>query len=229
MLREISKGNREVVVAGDELDVVRLRNDFYRDGINKIFIALSIVTATIVLLLAMSFYLHTQKPRPVTFHTDSDGRVYPPIPIDRPFIKEADLVQWLNNVVSKSFSFDFVNYKTQVENLRQYYTENGYTKLLGVLNSYANPNQVQNAKLFINANAGGVPTIFNQGLIGNTYNWILHVPLELTYSSGEKNTIANITLEITVIRVQINSELAGIAIDNVVVINKPPENLLNAS
>jgi intracellular multiplication protein IcmL len=202
-------------LAEDELEIVRLKNDFYRDGFNKIFLALILIGVAIGLLLLTSFYLHTRKPSPVVFVTDDDGRVFGPAPLDKAFLKDADLIQWVNDAIVRSFNFDFINYKDQLANIKSYYTDNGYSKLLALLGSYASESQVENGKLFVSAGASGTPVMYNEGIIDGRYAWILHFPIGLHYSSGNKNSSATINLEITVIRTQVDNEIAGIAIENI--------------
>ena len=54
-------------MAGEELQVIRLRNDFYRDGFKKMMFALSILLTAVILLIATSIYLFVNKPQPITF------------------------------------------------------------------------------------------------------------------------------------------------------------------
>jgi intracellular multiplication protein IcmL len=204
-------------MAGEELEIVRLRNDFYRDGFYKVFIALTMAAFAVVILVGASFYLYTHKPAPVTFYTDSDLRAFPLHPVTEPYVKQADLIQWVSEVLPASFTFNFVDYDKQLKNLQQYYTPKGWAALATQLNIYANPKSIDSTKLFVNAGASGTPTIPNQGMIDGRYGWWIQLPLKINYSNLDKHSDTAITLQALVVRVPTTNNLTGLAIDNVVV------------
>jgi intracellular multiplication protein IcmL len=204
-------------MAGEELEIVRLRNDFYRDGFYKVFIALTMAALAVILLGATSFYLYTHKPAPVTFYTDSDLRAFPLHPVTEPYVKQADLIQWVSEVLPASFTFDFADYDKQLKDLQQYYTPKGWAALITQLNTYANAKLIDSTKLFINAGASGTPTIPDQGMVDGRYGWLIQLPLKITYSSLDKRTDTSISLKALVVRVPTTNNLTGLAIDNVIV------------
>jgi intracellular multiplication protein IcmL len=204
-------------MAGEELEIVRLRNDFYRDGFYKVFIALMMTILSVVLLLATSFYLYTHKPAPVTFYTDSDLRAFPLVPVTEPYVKQADLIQWVSEVIPSAFTFDFIDYQKQLKQLQQYFTPKGWGILATQLDIYANAKTIDTTKLFVNAGASGTPTIPNQGLIDGRYGWWIQLPLKIHYSNLEKHYDTSIVLQALVVRVPTTNNLTGLAIDNVIV------------
>lgn len=202
-------------MAEEELEIIRLRNDFYRDGFYQILVALIVVLLAIVMLAAISLYLYTHKPQPVTFYTDSDLRAFPLVPVDQPYVKQADLIQWVSEVLPATFTFDFVDYQAQLKNLQQYFTPAGWAALGALLDKYANAKTIQANKLFANASASGTPTIPNQGLIQGRYGWWIRSPLKINYNGLEKRYDASIVVEALVVRVPTTNSLTGIAIDNI--------------
>jgi intracellular multiplication protein IcmL len=212
-------------MAEEELQIVRLRNDFYRDGFYKIFIALTMMAFAIFLLIAASFSMYLEKPSPVVFYTDTEGRVFSPVPLDQTYISTADLLQWASSVLPKAFSYDFMNYTNQLDSLEQYFTQTGFKKLTDTLATYANPKTVVDSKLFIQATPTAAPTIFNQGLItqGNLagrYGWWVQMPLDILYSNAEKIYTTPVIIKALVVRISIQNDLSGVAIEDIV-ISKP--------
>jgi hypothetical protein len=212
-------------MAGEELQIVRLRNDFYRDGFYKMFIALALMLGAIFLVLSASFSLWLEKPSPVVFNTDAEGRVFPPVPLNLTYISTADLLQWVSSVLPQAFSYDFMNYNNQYGNLQHYFTPDGFAKLTNILNTYANPKTVVDSKLFIIAAPSAAPTVFNQGLINKgtlagRYGWWIQLPLDIKYTSAEKDYTTPVIVKALVVRVPILNDLSGIAIDDLLV-SKP--------
>src|SRR5438128_232615 len=109
-------------MAGGELEVVRLKTSFYQDGFYKLLIALTTILVAIVFLIGLSISIYTSKPEPIYFSTDDEWRILPPVPLDKPHLSVADLVQWISDVLPTAFTFDFINYTKQLQNLSQYFT-----------------------------------------------------------------------------------------------------------
>jgi intracellular multiplication protein IcmL len=204
-------------MAGEELEIVRLRNDFYRDGFYKVFALLSMLLLAIILLLSGSAFLFFTKPPPVAFFTDNDLRAFPPVPVSKPYIKQADLIQWVSQILPQAFTFDFINYNDELKQLQPYFTPRGWSTLLTQIDIYANASTVQTGRLFVNADANGTPTIPNQGLLGDKYGWWIQMPLTIHKVTAARHDEVAITIQALVIRVPTLNNLTGIQIDNIIV------------
>lgn len=202
-------------MAGEEQEIVRLKNDFYRDGFNKALFALATISGAIVFLIALSVFLHQSKPPPVYFSTDKEWRILPPVPLNKPYLTEPDLLQWVSEVVPSSINFDFVNYQKQFKNAAQYFTSDGWNTFLVLVNAYANEKNVQDEKLFINTTAGGAPIIIKQGLKEDKYAWLVQMPLVI---SGSNKTRTEIKVELWVVRAPTLNNLYGVVIDSIAIV-----------
>lgn len=209
-------------MAEDELQVVRLRNEFYRDGFYKVLIAFALILFSIAMLGGISFYLYIEKPAPVTFVTDKDWRAFPPVPLDKPYKKTPDLLQWVSDVMPSLFTYDFLNYKDELAPLKEYFTEDGWKKLGDLLKTYANIEVIQNAKLFVNGEADGAPVILNQGLLDGRYGWWVQMPIVIHYSNTDRHYDSSVVVQALVVRTSTLDNLSGIAIDNIMEVKPPP-------
>lgn len=206
-------------MAEQDLHVVELRNDYYRDNFGKvIWIMLSTVIA-ITLLGGISFYLHINKPVPVTFTVEPEWRVKPQVPLNNPYVLQPDLLQWVSDALLKVFVFDFIHYNSQLKNASQYFTSDGWKIFLNQLNIYANYNTVQASKLFVNATPGGAPFILQEGLLQGRYAWWVQMPINLEYSGYTPPLGKTLVLQVLVVRVPTLNNLNGVGIDNIIVAN----------
>lgn len=204
-------------MASEDLQVVQLRDDFYRDGFYKALSTLLLFAVMITLLVGMIVYLYGSKPKPIYFAVDDDLRILAPVPVSQAYLTTADLIQWVSTVIPASFTFDFVNYSKQLQNLKKYFTSDGWSKLQDHLNNFANANLISTNKLFVNAQASGAPFILNQGVLQNRYAWWVQMPITITYSTFERNTLQNITVQVLVVRIPTDNNLDGVAIDNIII------------
>lgn len=204
-------------MASEELEIVRLRTDFYRDGFGKLLLAILMVLTALVLLCLISAYLFLSKPEPVVFAVDNDWRVLPPVPVDVAYIKDPDLIQWVSQVLPQVLTYDFLNYKSELQDNQQYFSENGWKKFLDQLDIYANYNSMQTTKMFVNANAGGAPIVINRGVLEGRYAWWVQMPVKLSYSSPAGVSSKALVFQVLVVRIPTLNNLDGITIDNVIV------------
>lgn len=204
-------------MAVDESEVIRLRDDFYRDGFNKVLISLVIIITAIVFLILLSIYIYTSKPPPVNFKTDNEWRILAPVPLNEPYLSTADLIQWVSTALPGSISFDFINYTKNLQNAAQYFTNNGWPKFLDLVNQYANYNNVINNKLFVSGTAAGAPFILNQGMLEGKYGWWVQMPLMVNNVSFAGNSNQEIMIQALVVRVPTLNNISGVGIDNLIV------------
>ncbi|MCE3238574.1 MAG: hypothetical protein K0R24_1555 [Gammaproteobacteria bacterium] len=192
--------------------VVHLRSDFYCDGFRKILFALGIALLVTFLLIATVIYFLLDKPSPVNFSTDNEWRIVKPVPVDQPYLSTPDLIQWVSRVPTL-FNYDFVNYKSELQDNAQYFTENGWKKFLELLNSAIPYATIMNAKLFVNGTAEGAPYVINEGLLAGRYSWWVQTSVNINYSSRYTQSL---NLQVLVVRVPTLNNLYGVAIDNII-------------
>ncbi|EKD72306.1 MAG: IcmL protein [uncultured bacterium] len=205
-------------MAEEELQLIRLRDDFYRDGFYKALSAFLVLLGAIILLISTSIYLFVSKPLPVRFATGDEFRILPLVPVDQPYLKQPDLIQWSSDVLPSVFTFDFVNYNQQLNTASHYFTANGWKSFLDQLKMYADYNNIVSSKLFINANAAGAPFILNQGLIQGVYGWWIQMPINLGYSSSVKINTVPLVIQALVVRVSTQNNLSGVGIEKIIVL-----------
>ncbi len=204
-------------MAEEELQVVKLREDFYRDSFGKVILVIISLGVAIALLVLLSIYLYISKPPPVTFPVDNEWRVKPPVPLDQPYLSTPDLLQWASDALRKSFVYDFYEYNKQLKAATQYFTPDGWRVFLDQLNIYANYSNVQANKMFITATPAGAPFILQQGLLAGRYAWWVQMPLNINYAFSNQVNTRTLTLQVLVVRIPTTNNLNGVGIDNVIV------------
>lgn len=203
-------------MAEEELQVVRLQTEFYRDGFLKVIITLIMVLIAIGSLVALSAYLYLSKPKPVYFATDNEMRVMAPVPLDKPYLSDADLLQWVAHAMPIAFTYDFLNYQHEQQDVVQYFTPKGLQNLQGQLNNYhIDFNSLRTARLFVNARLAAAPIILNQGILPEgKYAWKVQISMNVSYSSGVERSLVIVAL---VVRIPTLDNLYGVGIDDMTI------------
>ncbi|HSW69646.1 MAG TPA: DotI/IcmL/TraM family protein [Gammaproteobacteria bacterium] len=205
-------------MAGEDLQLISLKDDFYRDGYYKALIAIGILLGAIALLVSTSIYLQLSKPPPVAFKTGDEFRTLLPVPVTEPYLSQPNLIQWVSEALPRAFTLDFINYNEEVKSASQYFTVNGWKNFLDQLKMYAEYNTTMAGKLFITAVPGGAPFIINQGLLpSNSYGWLVQMPINLGYSSVNKGNSLLLIMQALVVRIPTTNNLTGVAIEKITV------------
>lgn len=202
-----------------ETEIVVLHDDFYRDGFATLLSVVMGLFAALGAIIFLMIYLDVTKPPPVTFTVGNEWRIQDPVPLDQPYHPLADVLQWISEVLPNSFDFDFQNYNEQLQKAQHNFTAKGWEKFLAQLNVYANYNSVQTNKLFIDGAPGSAPSVINQGLILGRYGWWIEMPIRIRYSGNNRSFTDELKLRILIVRVPTLNNLAGIGIDDVILIS----------
>ena len=105
------------------IEVVRVRNSFYRDSYRLCLLAILISSLFTILLIGFTIYERSRIPTPVYFATNQDGSLKILIPLNLPYVSDQDVLKFATDTVSASLSYDFLNYRNGfnqfVLNLRQ--------------------------------------------------------------------------------------------------------------
>lgn len=207
-------------MADEETIIINLRDDFYRDGFSRSMWVLGALLSAIFLLAGISLYIFLTIPPPRSFLTQADWRLIPDVPVNQPYLKAPDLIQWVSDRVPDLFNFDFLTYNEKLNSHKIFFTENGWKAYLQILNNLTSYNDVVNGKLFVNSNAAGAPFVVKQGILEGRYGWWIQIPIEINYSKSVGGYNSTQTFQILVVRSSTLTDINGVVIDNLVLMPK---------
>lgn len=165
----------------EALRMVYLRNDFYR---KKFYFALSIYLLSLIViavLIGALWYLIKNPTRPLYFVTDQVGRLIQDIPRTSPNMSTEDASKWAIEAVEAAYSYDFVNYRRQLQNAQKYFMDYGWRTYMDGLKASNNLLALTQRKMVIIAKAVGKPKLLVEGILGGAYAWKFEIPVLVTY------------------------------------------------
>ncbi|MET3135467.1 intracellular multiplication protein IcmL [Oxalobacteraceae bacterium GrIS 1.11] len=138
-----------------------------------------IVLAGLLLSVASNLYLGWYATHPVREYFASDnGRIFPMIPLSRPYRKTADVIQYAKDTLNRSFTLDFLNFRQQLEDTRASYTKEGFKSFLDSLKASGVLDWVRERRMNMSISAGtGVLT--KEGIESGRYVWLVELPIEV--------------------------------------------------
>lgn len=204
------------------LELVVLRNNFYRDNYRRLMLVCLGLICLTGALIYWGLYERTHKPLPQYFATTYDGKLIPLIPLSEPGISQNALLQWATEAAQASYTFNFVNFRKALQDIRIYFTKTGYQYFLKALKDSNNIDAVLNKQMVVSATPTGAPIIlrkgiFNDGSPTGVYSWTVELPMELDYRSSTDRFRQKIVLTMLITRVSTLESPKGVGIASFVV------------
>jgi intracellular multiplication protein IcmL len=204
-------------MAEDALTTVALRNNFYRDGQRKMMIVLLISIAANFVLASMLVYILMHPPAPKYFATSINGRITPLFPLNEPNQSDSAVLQWANQAAIAAFTYNFVNYRSELQASSGFFTSEGWDQFLTALQQSNNLDAVKAKKLIVSAVATRAPIILQKGLLNGTYAWRVQMPILVTYQSASEFSQQNDVVTMLITRVSTLNSPRGIGISQFIV------------
>ncbi len=204
-------------MAEDALVAVALRNNFYRDGQRKIIVVLLLSMLVNVSLIFMLVYILTNPPKPSYFATSINGRITPLYPLDAPNQSDSSVLQWANQAAIAAFTYNFVNYRSELQASSGFFTAEGWDQFLQALKDSNNLEAVKVKKLIVTAVATSAPVILQKGILNGVYAWRVQMPVLVTYQSASEFSQQNNVVTMLITRVSTLNSPRGIGISQFVV------------
>lgn len=191
-------------------------NNFYSSKYNSIIYALILEIIIVLILVGVILYQLSHRPLPQFFAISSKGQQMELTSSLEPNLQSGTLIRWASKAAVAAYTFDFGNYKEQLEYARHYFTDAGWASFQSSISGLIST-VVQN-QLFVNGVVAGPPVIANQGeLSSHGYTWRIQIPFLVTYqAAGQEVVRTRYTVTLTIVRVPTFISPAGIGIDQFV-------------
>lgn len=195
----------------DRLQLVKLRNGFYKDGFRRMSLMLLLSLIMNFILIITLLISHNKVQKPIYFASGMNGTLKKLTPIGDAVYNDNQIIDWVTKVVPSIMKLDFVNYKTQLLANKKYFTTVGWTNFNEAFKTQVN--QVVSKRLLTNAFIPSTPAITGQLLWNGVYSWYVEVPVRVTFEGQDgSSTMNQYVWKILVQRVdnRTNPELLGI-------------------
>lgn len=163
------------------LAMVFERNAFYR---RQYFLALMGFFFTLLVngvLLVVLAYVIKHPTAPVYFAADEVGRLIRVVPVDQPNMSTDEVEAWAVKVATDTFSYNYVNYRDQLQSVQRYYTNYGWTQYMKALQSSNNLVALTQRQMIQTAVPVEKPQVLAEGILGGAYAWKFKMPMLVTY------------------------------------------------
>ncbi len=196
--------------SNDALILIFSRNAFYK---RLHYLALALFGLSLLIIIALLYFLYFLKNdtvKPLYFATDNVTRLTQVTPVTEPNMTTTDVIAWTIKAVETAYSYDYINFRSELQSSEKYFTKYGWSQYIKALNLSNNLVAVEQRKIIMTAKIVDTPKIITEGILGGAYAWKFQMPMLVTYSLppyDDKSIFSN-ALELTVI-VQRQTALRG--------------------
>lgn len=198
---------KSAMTKGESLDTsglgrVVVRNEFYRDGY-RLALRVAVIQAIVIfgLIGAMFFIIYVHQPENRYFATTEDGRLIPMVPLTQPNLSTPALLSWVAQAASETMSFSFSNYRRNLQESSRHFTRTGWESFSTALQQARIIESIEANTQEISAVPRGAPILKSEGVVAGQYQWVVQLPMILTYQSGSKVRSDSWIITIVVVRV----------------------------
>lgn len=210
----------------DAILLVQQRNDFYK---KKFFLMLGVFLLCLLvisILTAILIYIQSQAAKPKYFVADELGRLIQDIPLSQPNMPLEDVIAWTVEGVERANSFDFVNYRQQLQDAQKYFTNTSWATYMHELTISDNLLALKNRRWVFVAKVVEKPTLITEGVLSGVRAYKLQMPLLVTYLKppiydAKSSTTNAFIVTVIVLRKNLLESYKGLAIYSMVIQNAP--------
>ena len=197
-----------------QLGAVVERNEFYRDGYRTMLRVVMMLALIIAAQIAVMVYVvKTNRMEYRYFATTEDGRLIPMAPLNEPNLSAPALMSWVAQSSTEVMTFGFNDYRRRLQEASRNFTRRGWESFSSALQRARIIETVEANQQVVTATPTGAPVIQSEGVVQGRYQWVVQVPLALTYQSGARTRTDNLLVTLVIVRVPRLESPNGVGIE----------------
>src|SRR5262249_35487839 len=149
------------------------------------------------------------------------GKIIPIYSLSEPVVNTADLLQWATQAATAVFTYNFVNWRDELQQASENFTPEGWKNFQDALERARNLELILSKKLASSEVPTGASVVLEQGILGDRYAWKIQVPILITYESASYRTRQSVLVTMLVTRVSTLNNPKGIGISAFYSTEKP--------
>ena len=182
-------------------------------------VVLGVILALVGLEIFFSmelWFIKTMRPEPDYFIMDANLSVTPIRPLTRPTLSLSQLLVWVMQASTASYTFDFLNVEDQLASIKTFFTDAGYDSYMASLQHNNLLDQVRQGKLIVSSVPTGMPVVVNEAAQPpNGYTWQIQIPLRISFQSANESRFIDSVQSITVERISTTDSPRGVGISQI--------------
>jgi intracellular multiplication protein IcmL len=204
----------------DAIATIMNRNSFYRDGY-RLLLRITLIQMCVIGLLVAAIIgmVMTIKPRLVYFATTSDGRIINIVPLNEPYLTQAQLTAWAASTAQSVMRFGYHDYRDRLQQSSSNFTQTGWDSFNKALKESNFIDAISARKLVVTMDIDAAPEIQNAFVRNGVYTWYVQFPVTIKFDGDQPPAAITTTLRLQIVRVSTLQNPDGVSIEQWVPIN----------
>jgi len=183
------------------LEVVTVRNGWYRDRYSTVLRIAFVAVLAVVLEAAVIVALMVMRPEPVYFAVSTDGAVIKMVPVNEPLLSNAALQQWAGETARSAYALDFVHYAQQMTAIRDRFSSTAFRDYVAKMTESGNLAAIKTSRMVMDAQSEPA-VIVGAGVVKGRMQWRIEVGLTvLTHFGSDQTRTQHIKVLLEIVRV----------------------------
>ena len=195
------------------LEQVVVRNEFYRDGYRTL-LKVSLAQGLVILgMIGLMFYVvKVHQPENRYFATTEDGRLIPMVALNEPNLSRPALLSWAAQASTEVMTFGHHDYRRRLQEASRNFTNSGWASFTKALENSRLIESMEANRQVLTAAPRGAPILREEGIVNGRYQWILEIPMLLSFEAGSLVKNQNVLVTLVVVRVPRLESPSGVGI-----------------
>jgi len=184
------------------LGKVVLRNEYYQDGY-RLALRVAVIQSFIIIGLigAMFFVIKVHQPENRYFATTEDGRLIPMVSLTQPNLSNPALMSWVAQAATEVMTFGFNDYQRRLQESSRNFTRRGWESFTNALQAARIIDTIEKTSQVVSATPSGAPILQQEGVVNGQYQWVVQLPMTLSFQSGSQ--VRNVSWMVTIVVVRV--------------------------
>ncbi len=209
----------------DALTTITNRNAFYRDGY-RVLLKISLIQLGVIVFLICGILglVMTIKTHAIYFATTSDGRIINVVPLNDPYLTQAQVIAWSTTAARNVMRFGYHDFRDRLQDAQNnYFTTTGWNSFNQALKDANFLDAIQARKLVVTMEINAAPEVRSAGVAGGVYTWIVQFPVTIKFDGDQPPQPITTMLHLKIVRVSTLQNTDGISIEQWVPTNGTPK------
>ena len=213
-LNPSSSGEGKLGIDEAELAGLLARAGWYREQFRNSWKLIFGLCALLAISVIGNLTQLATRERPQNYAVTPDLRVIPLTPLTEASLSPEAVRQWATRLVGQAYGLNYQDYRQQLANLKQDFTETGYEGFMQSLERSKLLDLIVSENYVVSAVVRETPTIVKSGKLKGGYAWRISVPVVVTYRNGAGATTQDLVVTLLAVRVAESRNMTGIAVQN---------------
>ncbi len=157
---------------------------WYRERYNQAMKGVTFLGIALIISLGLNGILFFAQPKPKYFASSNDGKIIELIPLDRPSLTQAGLLNWTSEVITDLLSLNFLHWKGQLTESRKYFEAKAFKSVIKSMQANGIIASIEEKRLNVSATISKAPVIVASGVVQGRATWKIEVPIVVSYESS---------------------------------------------